>query len=110
MVDTMKLDTSNFDEQILAHEGVALVDFGATWCGPCKTMEPLVDELAKEYDGRARIGKVDIDTAGELAARYGVTAVPTFVVFRAGKVVEQFSGAVPRDVLVKKLESALSGS
>lgn len=85
----------------------AVVDFWAVWCGPCKMIAPLVDELAKEYAGRAVFAKVDVDSCPKVAAQYSIRSIPTVLFFKGGKVVEQVIGAVPKKVLVEKMEATL---
>ena len=89
----ISLTEENFTKEVLEFQGApVLVDFWAEWCGPCKMLGPVLDELAEEYDGRVRIGKVDIDQFQMLAAKYNITAVPTLLLFKQGEVVEQMRG------------------
>ena len=87
------LTQENFSQQVLQSPAPVLVDFWAEWCGPCKMIAPLLDELADEYDGKVKIGKVNIDEQQQLAAEYGVRAIPTLLVFRNGEVADQLVGA-----------------
>ncbi|MFZ1073358.1 MAG: thioredoxin [Verrucomicrobiia bacterium] len=87
------LTQENFSQQVLQSPAPVLVDFWAEWCGPCKMIAPLLDELADEYDGKVKIGKVNIDEQQNLAAQYGVRAIPTLLVFHNGQVTEQIVGA-----------------
>ena len=89
----VNLTQENFAEQVLKSTAPVLVDFWAEWCGPCKMIAPVLDELADEFDGRARIGKVNIDEQQALAAEYGIRAIPTLLVFSKGQVAEQIVGA-----------------
>ena len=87
------LTQENFSQQVLQSPAPVLVDFWAEWCGPCKMIAPLLDELADEYDGKVKIGKVNIDEQQNLAAEYGVRAIPTLLVFHNGQVTDQLVGA-----------------
>jgi thioredoxin 1 len=86
------LTPDNFSKEVLESAKPVLVDFWAEWCGPCKMLAPLLDELATEYDGRVRIGKVNIDEHQELAAQYGIRSIPTLLLFQAGQVADQMVG------------------
>ena len=87
------LTQENFAQQVLQSQSPVLVDFWADWCGPCKMIAPLLDELADEYDGKVKIGKVNVDEQQSLAAEYGVRAIPTLLVFQNGQVADQIVGA-----------------
>lgn len=100
----VNLTKENFGREVLESPTPVLVDFWAEWCGPCKMLAPVLDELADEYNGRVKIGKVDVDTEQELAARFGVTAIPTLLFFKAGQVVEQMRGVKPKRVLKESLD------
>ena len=102
---TMHLTDQDFQAALTQHDTV-LVDFYADWCGPCRILAPTIEELAKEYEGRALVAKVDIDQNPDSAQRLGVMAVPTVVVFRNGKEVARYVGAQPKGVLKKALESS----
>ena len=98
---------SNFQAEVVEAEQPVLVDFWATWCGPCKMIAPTIEELASDYDGKARIGKVDIDQNQEVAMQHGIQAIPTILVFKGGKVVQRFQGVSPKEKLAEALDAAL---
>ncbi len=87
--------------------GVTLVDFYAQWCGPCKMLAPILDKVATELDGKAKVAKVDIDEAMDLATRYGVQSIPTLIVFKNGEVISQTLGAQTKNALISMVEKAL---
>ena len=103
--EVLDLSTSEFDQTIKS--GVTLVDFYATWCMPCKMMAPVVDKLAKEYAGRAKVAKVDVDMNIEIAMRYGVQGVPTFGIFKDGQMVHRVVGGVGYEPLKVALDTFL---
>ena len=98
------LTQENFSEQVLQSQSPVLVDFWAEWCGPCKMIAPLLDELADEYAGKVKIGKVNVDDHQELAAKYNVTAIPTLLLVKDGQVVEQTRGAKSKRDLKASLD------
>lgn len=95
-----------FDAEVASGSGIAVVDFGATWCGPCQALAPSIDAMAQEYDGRVLIGKVDVDQSPDLAGQYGVMSVPTILFFKDGQKVDQISGNFP-DKIRERIESLL---
>jgi thioredoxin 1 len=99
----LELTEANFEKEVLKSDLPVLIDFWAIWCGPCKMIAPIVDELAKEYDGKLKIGKVDVDSNQHIAMKYGIRSIPTLLVFKGGKVVEEIKGAAPKKTLVEKL-------
>ena len=90
------LDDDSFDDEIKTIQGPILVDFWANWCDPCRTIEPWLDQLADELAGRAHVATVDIDENGDLVNRFGIMSIPTLVVFKDGKIVDQLIGAAPK--------------
>jgi thioredoxin 1 len=98
---------SNFDTVVLKAQGAVLVDFSATWCGPCKKLEPVVHEIASEYDGRLKVVKVDVDHAPATAAKFGVLSVPTVLLFRDGAVKDQSIGVLSKKALADRIEKVL---
>lgn len=98
---------ANFQQEVLNSEVPVLVDFWAIWCGPCKMIAPYVEEIAGEYDGRIKVGKVDVDNNPQISMTYGIRSIPTLLVFKGGKVVDQIIGAVPKNTIVQKLDSQL---
>ena len=97
---------ATFDGDVLQSDVPALVDFTATWCGPCKQLAPVVEEIAGEFDGRVNVGKVDVDECPNIAAKYGIRSVPTLLFIRNGEVVDKLSGVVGKDMLVAKMKSS----
>jgi|TARA_Y100000310_G_C19952349_1_gene477426 thioredoxin 1 len=99
---------SDFDEKVLGADTPVLVDFWAEWCAPCKMIAPIVDELAQEYDGKVTFTKVDVDSNPAISVKFGIRSIPTLLVFKDGKPVDQVVGAVPKAVLRKRLDNALA--
>lgn len=104
----MELTETTFEQEVLKATMPVLVDFWAAWCGPCKMIAPIVEELATEYEGKLKIGKVDVDNNQKIAMQYGIRSIPTLLVFKDGKVVEQIVGAAPKKTLVEKLSKHLN--
>ncbi|MFH0918653.1 MAG: thioredoxin [Candidatus Omnitrophota bacterium] len=103
-MSTQHFTDDNFKKEVLESDLPVLVDFWAAWCGPCKMIAPLVDELAKEYTGKMKIGKVDVDTNPKIATKYGVMSIPTIIFFKKGKVMNQLVGAASKLELKRKIE------
>ena len=98
---------ANFATEIEQHDGLAVVDFWATWCGPCRVIAPIVEQLATQYAGRARVAKLDADANPAAMSRYGVRSIPTLLFFRSGQLVDRIVGAVPRAAVEARLRQQL---
>lgn len=107
MAQALHLTQDEFDREILQSDQPALVDFWAPWCGPCQMMGPTIDKLAEDYAGRAKIAKVNVDDAPDLATRYGIRSIPSLLFFKKGQVVDQLVGVQPESVLAAKLDDLL---
>ena len=108
MANLMAVTDGEFESQVLQADTPVLVDFWAEWCGPCKMIAPIVEELSQEYDGQVKFTKLDVDSNPMTPASLGIRSIPTLLIFRDGKPVEQVVGAVPKALLKKRLESALA--
>jgi thioredoxin 1 len=97
----------NFEAEVLESATPAVVDFWAEWCAPCRLVAPILEEIAVEYAGRLKVGKLDVDSNQSLAARYGIRSIPSLLIFKGGGVVNQVIGAVPKGHLVQKIEEVL---
>jgi len=107
-VKLLELTKENFKKEILGSSGLFLVDFWASWCGPCKIIASFLEELAKEYTGRIKIAKLNIEEAPEIASQYGVMSVPTLLFFKNAKVINQVVGALSKQALKQKIEEILT--
>ena len=103
----IEITDSNFEEVVLKTDKPVLVDFWAEWCGPCRMVAPIVADIAKEYDGKAVVGKLDVDSNPEVATKYGIRNIPTILFFKNGEVADKQVGAVPKSVLTTKIEALL---
>jgi thioredoxin 1 len=104
---TLTFNDDNFDEQVAKLAGPVLVDFWAAWCGPCKVVAPRLEEIAGEMSGRAHVAKVNVDENGDLVNRFGIRSIPTLLVFKNGKVVDQMVGAAPKTQIQRMVEKHL---
>ncbi len=107
--DVIELTDQNFEAEIINTKGVAMVDFWAEWCMPCKMLAPTIEDLAKEYAGKVKVGKVDTDTARDTAGKFGISAIPTVVLFKDGKVTKKFIGLQPKKAFEEALDVLLAG-
>lgn len=103
----MEITDQSFEKEVLQHQGVALVDFWAPWCGPCRRIGPIVEELAQEYEGRAKILKMNVDENQKTPMEYGIMGIPTLLIFKNGELVDTMVGLQSKDTLVRRLEAAL---
>lgn len=108
MSSTLEIVADNFDSEVLQSNLPVLLDFSATWCGPCQKIAPLIDELAAEYAGRAKVAKVDVDNNQELATKYSVMSVPTLMILKNGEVVNKWIGFTPKQTLSDALEASIN--
>ena len=107
MAANLAVEANDFDTRVLGSDKPVLVDFWAEWCGPCKQIGPTIETLATEFAGKADVVKVDVDSAGEIAARYGIMSIPALLVFKEGKEVDRMVGAQSKDVLTNLINRHL---
>lgn len=103
----LEVNDANFEVEVLQSDKVVLVDFWAAWCGPCRMVAPIVEELAKDYEGRAVVAKVDVDNNPSVSSALGIRNIPTILIFKGGKVVDKQVGVAPKNVLAAKIEAYL---
>ena len=106
-MSVIHLSEGNFKKEVLNPEVPTLVDFYTTWCGPCKIIAPVIEEIAKEYDGKLKVAKLNIEEAGSIATQYSIMSVPTLFIFNKGEVVEQIVGVVSKRDLKKKIGAVI---
>lgn len=104
-----RFNGNNFTDEVIKSEIPVMIDFYAEWCGPCRMMSPVVEKFAEEYDGRVKIGKINVDEESDLAERFGVQSIPSFVFIKDGRVVDRVTGAIPGPVLKNYLEDLAAG-
>lgn len=108
MGSPLSVTDENFETEVVNSDLPVLVDFWATWCGPCRMIAPSIEELANEYEGRVKVVKVDVDNAQKTAQGFGIRSIPTLLIFQGGKVADQLVGAVPKSAIEDKLNTVLS--
>ena len=108
MSKEMELTDANFETEVLNSDVPVLVDFWAPWCGPCKMVAPIVEEIAGEYDGKVKVGKLNTDDSKETAIKYGIMSIPTLMIFKNGEVSERIIGAQPKQAITEKLDTVLA--
>ena len=109
MNDKIKIVTdASFEEDVIKSPQPVLVDFWAEWCGPCRMIGPVVEEMAGEYEGKAKIGKVNVDNNPDISVKYGIRSIPALLIFKNGEVVDQIVGAVPKPHLTKQLDAQIA--
>lgn len=104
----IELTDANFDEVVIKSDKPVLVDFWAEWCGPCRMVAPIVEELSKDFEGKAVVGKVDVDNNPNISMQYGIRNIPTILIFKGGEIVDKQVGSVPKSVLANKINAQLS--
>lgn len=107
MGKALAITDANFESEVLKSDKPVLVDFWAEWCGPCRMIAPIVEELAGEYEGKAKITKVDVDSNPQTSMKFGIRSIPTLLIFKDGQIVDQIVGAVPKTHLKKQLDAQL---
>lgn len=108
MSKPVELTDSNFADEVESADSPVLVDFWAEWCGPCRMVGPIVEELAGEYEGKAKIGKVNVDNNPEVSVKYGIRSIPALLIFKDGEVVDQIIGAVPKTQIKNQLDAQIA--
>lgn len=102
---TVEITDSNFEQEVIKSEIPVLIDFWAVWCGPCKAIAPVIEEISNEYEGKLKVGKLDIDNNQEVSVKYGIRSIPTLLIFKEGKIVDQIVGAIPKSQIISKLSA-----
>ena len=103
----LEFTDANFQSEVLESKTLNVIDFWAEWCGPCRAIGPVIEELSKEYEGRVKIGKVNVDVNPNVSVNFGITSIPAILFFKNGQVVDKQIGAVPKSVLEKKIQSLM---
>jgi len=106
--NTVTITDDNFDEEVINHKGVCLIDFWAEWCGPCRMVAPTVNEIANEYKGKVKVGKLDTDSNPKIATKFSIMSIPSLMFFKDGQVVDKIVGVMPKGQIADRLDKALS--
>ena len=107
MSDLLAITEANFEDEVIKSDLPVLIDFWAVWCGPCKMVAPIVEELAKDYEGKLKVAKCDVDSSQALAIKYGIRSIPTLLIFKDGDVANQIVGAVPKQHIASKIDDVI---
>ena len=108
--NTIEFTDQSFNKEVVQADIPVLIDFWAVWCGPCKAIAPVIEEIAVEYDGKVKVGKLDVDQNQKTAMQYGVRSIPTILIIKSGEVVSQIIGAVPKENIIKALDEILENN
>lgn len=108
--NTLEFTDANFEDEVLKSDKPVLVDFWAEWCGPCKALGPFIDELAEEYAGKVKVGKLDVDSSRDIATRYSISTIPTVYLFQGGEVIQEFHGLRPKQEFAAALDGATASA
>jgi thioredoxin 1 len=107
MAKPVEITDTNFEQEVLKSDVPVLIDFWAIWCGPCRVIAPVVEEIAGEYEGKLKVGKLDVDNNPQTAVKYGIRSIPTLLIFNKGEVSEQMIGALPKAQIVDRVERVM---
>ncbi|GAB6281340.1 MAG: thioredoxin [Ignavibacterium sp.] len=104
----IEITDNNFETEVLKSQSPILIDFWAVWCGPCKIIAPVVEEIANEYEGKLKVGKLDVDNNPQTSVKYGIRSIPTLLLFKDGVVVDTIIGAIPKSQIIQRLQTVLN--